>query len=121
MTFADPAVIVFPVTGSVSCPRVSSGINSGAFSSNSGNTRLEVSHTYGKRTRRSLRLTFNLLTADPLVAGNNLQQSATAYIVVDEPKSGLTVAQRKDVVDGLCAYLTATSGANIVKLLGGEN
>jgi hypothetical protein len=34
---------------------------------------------------------------------------------------GYTVAEQKAVIDGFLANLQATSGANITKLLGGEN
>jgi hypothetical protein len=45
----------------------------------------------------------------------------STYIVCDVPKTGYTVAEAKDVVDALVAYLAASSGASITKLLGGEN
>jgi hypothetical protein len=31
------------------------------------------------------------------------------------------VAEQKQIVDGLTAYLTASSGARVTQLLGGEN
>jgi hypothetical protein len=45
----------------------------------------------------------------------------SAYLVVDVPKVGYTVAEAKQIVDGLVAYLTISTGANVTKLLGGEN
>jgi hypothetical protein len=43
------------------------------------------------------------------------------YIVVDVPKVGFSIAEQKQLVDGLTAYLTASSGARTTQLLGGED
>jgi hypothetical protein len=43
------------------------------------------------------------------------------YVVADTPVTGYTVAEQKQVVDALVAYLTASSGAKVTQLLGGEN
>jgi len=45
----------------------------------------------------------------------------SAYLVVDVPVTGYTVAEAKQIVDGLTAYLTASSRAKVTQLLGGEN
>jgi hypothetical protein len=45
----------------------------------------------------------------------------SAYMVVDVPVTGYTVAEAKQIVDGLVAYLTISTGANVTKLLGGES
>lgn len=116
MAFADPQSI-----NSVSCPRVSSGVNSGGFQSSDGLTQLTVSHTYGKRTRRTIRYTDSKIASDPLISANNIKYSMSAYIVVDTPVTGYTVAQAKAIVDALVAYLSASSGAKVTQLLGGEN
>ena len=41
-------------------------------------------------------------------------------LTVDAPLTGYTVAEVKQIVDGLTAYLTASSGAKVTQLLGGE-
>jgi hypothetical protein len=45
----------------------------------------------------------------------------SAYLVVDVPSTGYSVAEQKQIVDALTAYLTASSGAKVTQLLGGEN
>jgi hypothetical protein len=45
----------------------------------------------------------------------------STYIVVDVPQSGYSLAEAKEVVDGLVKYLSASTGASVAKLLGGEN
>jgi hypothetical protein len=121
VAFADPQSVVIPVIGTVAPARVGQGLNSGVFLTNDGNVRLEFSHAYGKRTRRSVRLTHRKVAADPLISSQNIQYSMSAYMVVDVPVTGYTVAEAKQIVDGLVAYLTISTGANVTKLLGGES
>jgi len=45
----------------------------------------------------------------------------STYIVADVPTVGFTVAEQKQIVDALSTWLTATSGSNVTKLLGGES
>jgi len=116
MAFADPQTM-----NSISCPRTSNGVNSGEFTASDGLTKVTVSHAYGKRTRRTLRYTTAKIAADPLVSANNIRYSMSAYIVVDTPITGYTVAEAKAIVDALVAYLTASTGAKVTQLLGGEN
>lgn len=120
MAFADPQSVTIAGTA-VSLPRISSGPNSSVYQSADGNTRMTISHANGKRFRRTIRLQHQKIAGDPLVPTSNAQFSMTAYVVVDVPKVGYTIAQQKEVVDGLTAYLTATAGASTTKLLGGEN
>jgi hypothetical protein len=45
----------------------------------------------------------------------------SAYIVADVPVTGFTIVEQKQIVDALVAWLSATSGANTTKMLGGES
>jgi hypothetical protein len=102
-------------------PRISSGVNSGAFQKDDTTVKLEISHQYGKRNRRLVKLTHSKIAADPLISSTNIRYSMSVNLVVDVPTTGYTVAEAKQVVDGITAWCTASSGANITKLLGGEN
>jgi len=120
MSFADPSSVT--VAGaSVSLPRTSTGPNTGTYTSADGSLRLTVSHSYGKRNRRTLRLTQNKLVTDPLIPSQQKPTSMSCYVVVDTPLNGLSVADQKALVDALVAYLAASSGARVTQLLGGEN
>jgi hypothetical protein len=121
VAFADPQSVVIPVIGTVAPARTSSGTNTGVFKTNDGNVTLEFGHIYGKRTRRTVRLTHRKVAADPLISAQNIQYSMSTYLVVDTPVTGYTVAEAKQIVDGLVAYLTISTGTNVTKLLGGEN
>jgi hypothetical protein len=120
MSYADPqSLTVSGVTTSL--PRTSNGVNAGAFTSADGTLQLSVSHAYGKRTRRSIRVTTSKVSADPLIPSQNSKSSMSCYMVIDTPVNGYTVAEAKGVVDALVAYLTASTGAKVTQLLGGEN
>jgi len=68
-----------------------------------------------------VKLTHRKIAADPLISAQSIEYSMTAYVVFDVPVTGYTVAEAKQIVDGLTAWLTASSGANTTKVLGGES
>lgn len=122
MAFADPQSIT--IGGSpTSLPRVSSGVNSGAFQSSDTSLRMTVTHALNRaRTRRTIRLDSRKLVPDVINPDLNRVQTASCYVVVNVPSDGsMTVADQKSLVDALVAYLAASSGARVTQLLGGEN
>lgn len=122
MAFSDPQTVTINAVAQT-LPRVSSGVNAGSFKKDDGTVTLTVSHQYGKRTRRTIRIDHQKITPDPLMSATNQRVSMSTYIVVDLPSAGLgyTVAEAKQIVDALTGYLTASSGARTTQLLGGEN
>jgi hypothetical protein len=120
MAFTDPQSVTINAVAN-SLPRVGSGVNVGSFSKDDGTVKLNVSHAYGKRTRRQVRVEHSKVAPDPLISSQNIKHSMSAYLVIDTPITGYTVAEAKQIADGLTAWLTASSGANLTKLLGGEN
>jgi hypothetical protein len=120
MAFTDPQTVTINAVAQT-LPRTSSGVDAGVFTKDDGNVKLSVAHNYGKRTRRTVRLEHSKVAADPLISSTNIKYSMTAYLVIDVPVTGYTVAEAKQIVDGLTAYLTASSGARVTQLLGGEN
>lgn len=120
MSYADPQSVTIGATP-YSLPRVSSGVGSGAFRSADNTVDLSVSSSYGRRIRRTVRLTTSKIVADPIVPNQNVKTSMSTYLVVDTPVNGYTVAEAKQVVDALVAYLAASTGARVTQLLGGEN
>jgi acyl transferase domain-containing protein len=120
LAYADPQSVTIGAA-TTALPRVSTGTNSSEYSSNDGNIRVKVSHAYGKRTRRTVRLEFSKVAPDPLISDRNIRFSSTVYIVVDQPVTGFTVAELTDQVVGLANFLTASTNSATTKLLGGEN
>lgn len=118
--FADPQSVTINAVAQ-SLPRTSAGTNGGVFTTNDGLVRLSVSHAYGTRNRRVIRLDHRKVAADPLTSGINNEYTMAAYVVIETPKVGYSVTEAKQVADALVAYLTASSGAKITQLLGGEN
>jgi len=120
MAYADPQSVTINAIAN-SLPRISSGVNQGAFQKDDSTVKLSVAHTYGKRVRRTIRLDHKKTSADAFNPFNMNSTSMSCYIVADVPLVGYSVAEQKQIVDGLTAYLTASSGARVTQLLGGEN
>jgi len=117
---ADPQTVTINSVANT-LPRTASGVNEGIFTKDDANVKLTVKHTYGKRTRRVARLDFRKIAADPLISAQNIVYSMAAYLVVDTPVTGFTVAEVKQIVDALTLWLTTSTGANTTKVLGGES
>lgn len=62
MAFADPQSVTINAVAQ-SLARTASGVNTGSFTKDDGNVALSVQHTYGKRTRRQMRLTTRKIAA----------------------------------------------------------
>ena len=118
--FADPQSVTINAVP-VSLPRTGVGENKSFYSANDGTVKLTVSHSIGKRNRRMVRLDHSKVAADPLAADRNLRYNAAVWAVFDTPPVGYTVVEAKQIADALFAYLTASSGAQITKVLGGES
>jgi hypothetical protein len=120
MALADPQSVTF-ASGAVSLPRTSSGVNSSSYTSADGAVKLLASHQYGKRVRRTARISSDKITTDPLVTGANIRVSASAYVVLDVPTAGFTADEQKGLLLAISTWLSASTGANATKLVGGEN
>ena len=122
MAYTDPQSVTINAVA-VSLPRTGIGPSSGSFQSNDGLVRLSIAHqsTNAKRHRHTIRIDHAKIAADPFVGTTNARYNMQAYMVVDVPIVGYTVAEAKQVVDELVAYLAASTGANVTKLLGNES
>jgi hypothetical protein len=120
MAFADPQSVTINAIAK-SLPRTSSGVDTGSFTKDDGEVKLTVSHAYNKRTRRLLRLDHKKLVTDVLDPTIMSYYNMSTMLIVETPIVGYTLTEAKQVVDGLTAYLTASSGARVTQLLGGEN
>lgn len=118
--FTDPQSVTINTVAN-SLPKISSGSNQSIYQKDDGTVKLTVSHQYGSRTRRLIRLDHSKIASDPLMAGVNVRATFSTYLVLDVPNTGYTVTEQKQIVDAFTAYLTASSGAIVTKALGGEN
>jgi hypothetical protein len=117
---ADPQSVTINAVAT-SLPAISRGENTSTYQKDDGTVKLAISHTYGKRNRHSVRLDHSKIAADPLISAQNIKYSMSAYLVIDVPVTGYTNAEAKYIVDALTAYLTASSGAKVTSVLGGES
>lgn len=121
MSFADPQSITVNAVAQ-SMPRVSSGVGTGSFQSNDGNFKLEVLHSYSKRSRHTIVFRQRKVAADPLISAQNIESNQSIRVTFDGPlNQSFTVAEQKLLWDGFATWLTASSAAKVTQLLGGEN
>lgn len=119
MAFADPQSVTINAIAKT-LARTGSGIDTGTFTKDDGEVKLTVSHSYNKRNRRLLRLDHKKFVTDIVDPSIYTNYAMAVSLVVDVPIVGYTITEAKQVVDGFAAYLTASSGARVTQLLGGE-
>ncbi len=121
MALSDPQSVTL-ATVATSLPRVSTGEFKSIYQKDDGLVKLSISHAPSrKETRRVIRLDTTDVAADPLMAGVNREVPFAAYLVIVSPNVGLSLATQKDKVSGLLTACTASSGALLTKVLGGES
>jgi len=118
--FTDPQSLTVNAVANP-LPRITTNQNGAVYSKDDGNLKLTISSAYGKRTRRTARVDSRKTAVDPLFPAQNVPYSMSCYIVADVPTTGYTITEQKQIIDALTAWLTASSGANVTKLLGGES
>lgn len=122
MSFADPQTVT--ISGVTSpLPRISVSANASDYQSADGLIHLLASSQYGRRTRRTIRMDVNKITADPFKPTENIKVGMSVYTVFDMPPlgGGFTSAEGLAAWVGYRTQLAATSDVLISKLLGGEN
>lgn len=120
MAFSDPQTVTIAGTAS-SLARISTGENTSTYATADGAVKLRISHTYGRRNRRLVRLDVTKVAADPFMTGVNQEYSESIQLVIDSPKVGFTNTEIKDAVVALAGFLTASTNAATVKIVGGES
>lgn len=117
MAFADPqSVTVNAVAKSLA--NIERSGKSSTYRMSGGDISFRISHSEAKRNRRTVRLDFQKIAADPFDADLNQKFTGSAYVVIDVPPIGFTDTEVKDYVLGLTGWLTS---ANVLKVLGGES
>lgn len=118
--FADPQSITINAVAQ-SLPAISRGENDSKYLKSDGSVKLTIGHQFrAERNRFTVRVDQTKISADPLVTANNKVYSQSVYIVVDKPTVGFTDTEAAYLVAALAGWLTASSGANVAKVLGGE-
>lgn len=116
MALNDPQSLTLG-TEALTLPRTSTGPDQSTYTTPDQSVTLQVAHSYQKRTRRMARASYDKITTDPLISGQNIRVGMSARIVVDVPKSGFSAAEIEDLISALGTWLTE----NKSKFAGGEN
>jgi len=129
--FSDPITLTPGAlfdAGAVSLPRVSqsgsiSVYQAGPLSVNAGSLlKVTASHSYGRRTRRVLRLDYADNAGSTLVSGTTAPRSMSCYVVFDIPNNGaFTNAGQLQLLNGLKGTWSASTDAIMTKVLNGES
>lgn len=116
---ADP--ISFKIaTVATNHPRVAVGSEANVYQIADGSSKIQVGNSASRvRKRKFISNTKTKIAADPLTAVNQ-SVNATITISISEPLWGFTVAEIKALVLDTCDFLTASTGAQTDKILGGE-
>lgn len=118
--FQDPQSVTINAVAN-SLPRVSTNGSTSVYQKDDGNVKLTVQHTAGKRVRRVARIDLRKTAPDALFPQQNSPYSMGIQLIVDVPPTGFTITEQKQLADALTGWATASSGANLTKLLGGES
>lgn len=117
MALSDPQSVTLNGVAT-SLPRIKSEGLSATYAAVDGNLTLTVSHKPSNQRVRSMeRVDQRIIAADPITSVNDYE-TASAYLVIDRPIVGFTLAQIQYLVAGLVARLT---NAEVAKLYGSES
>lgn len=116
--FSDPQTITVN-TVATPLPRVATNGRSSVYESPSGDYRLTISHSVGKRERSVVRIDHKKIGADALNPVTNRQYDEAVYIVMDKPLFGFTDDESKHLMTAL-VDLTKTTNF-MTKFLGQES
>lgn len=116
---ADPQTIS-PSVGSRTANRQLTGTDLGRFITSDASVTLEVQTAPGKRIRTVARLVENKISPDPLTA-INARVGQTIALTINRPSDGFSEADVLTSVKAFLTWLTASSDANLKKIIAGEN
>lgn len=117
---ADPQSITIDGTAH-SLPRVLTGTELGRFVSADAATSLEIETQSKGRRRTVARLRIRKVTSDPLVSTTNVRVDDTVALTINRPIDGFSDSEIEKQVAGFITWLTASSNANLKKIIAGEN
>lgn len=121
MALSDPKTVTINAVANSLARIPSNSLNSSVYSKDDGNVKMTVSQSYGKRKSVLVRFDFQKVAADPLISSTNIIYSMSVSFVINRPLTGYTIAEQKLNVEGALSFLTAASGADLTKVLGGES
>lgn len=123
MALTDPQKFKEESETEVEAPRVSTGNFSSIYETSDGLHKLTVSttETANNRKRHLVRIDASKLATNIYEESKKQEVSASAYLVVDRPVNGFSVAEMTKLVKGLVGLLSASSYSVTEKALGGQS
>lgn len=122
MAFSDPITIEVNAVDQV-LARVFQPIPGGPslFSNENEDFTVEIGHQRikGKRERHLFKVTQKALTANPFVPAENVENYASCYIILDQPRQGFVDSDLQYLVQSVVDFIGLTA-ANRDKLINGE-
>ncbi len=121
MAYTDPQTITVDAVP-YTLPRVITGTTVGRFVSADAVREITIDPRGTAKRRRNVGRFFvkrNVL--DPLISGVSTQVQSMVSITIDRPLTGISDADIEKDVNGYISWLTASSNANLKKLIAGEN
>lgn len=120
MAFTDPQNIT--VGSAVVADRVKTDETSAVYANSDGTVRIEInqSETRNGRKIRNVTLRKRKIAADPLTAVNAWTEISLSQ-TFNEPLTGWTEAEKLEMSTGLNAWGSASTNANLKKLLSGQS
>lgn len=119
MAFTDPQKVKIGAS-EITLPRVSNTGTASEYSNEDSTVDLTISsaETRKDRLRHQIRIDKSKITANMFDTSQNVEVGASAYIVIDRPKSGFTNTEVEELVKALTEF---SSSANVKKVLGRES
>lgn len=107
--------------GAQTANRYLTGTSLGQFIAGAGVAKIEVDHgTTKSRVRSVARVVENKIAPDPLTAVQG-RVGQTIALTINRPMDGFSDADVLASVKGFIAWLTASTDANLKKIIAGEN
>lgn len=119
MALSDPQTVTIDGTAYTTARMPFSEKGTSRFTDPTGLVDLVILQNKGRRNRSAVRIQRTIEATDPLTSLKSNEQ-AVVYLMVDRPLVGFSNADLKKMVDALTAYISAGSGANLIKVLAGE-
>lgn len=119
MALADPQSVT--IGSAVIMPRVKTGEQSASYAAADGTSDLMVSHQVAKGRRRSLIKVSRRKVSTDILTDVKSEIGAVINISIDRPSVGFTEAELIELVAGAFGWGTASTNANLKKVLGLES
>lgn len=118
LAFSDPQSVTVNAVAQ-SLPNIIRDSFTSTYRKDDGTVTLKISHNESKRNRRTVRVDFEKIAADPFTPALNQKFTGSVYIVIDSPVTGFTNTELGYYVAALRDWLG--TGTNTTKVLGGES